>query len=100
MDGTDSDSDGEALSLSDVLDQLHRKFPKLNLLQYLPTLKQHGIVYAETISDFDKDFYTGLGMAEGAVGRFMSGVKKILGHEKRAKKRVRVYNKENSVEIQ
>ncbi|KAF8805111.1 hypothetical protein BYT27DRAFT_7105037 [Phlegmacium glaucopus] len=99
VDSTDSDSDEEALPLSDVLDQLHHKFPQLNLPQYMPVLKQQGIVYAETVSDFDRDFYTGLGIAEGAVGRFMSGVKKILRCEKREKKHMRMYNKENSIEV-
>ena len=99
VESTDSDSDEEALPLSEVIDQLHRKFPRLNLPQYMPLLEKAGIFYAETVANFDKEFYVTLGMSEGATGPFIAGVKKTLGHSKRAKKRARMYNKENSVEI-
>ncbi|KJA14422.1 hypothetical protein HYPSUDRAFT_208729 [Hypholoma sublateritium FD-334 SS-4] len=93
---TDSDNNKEALSLSDVIDRLHRKFPQLNLPQYVPLFEQEGIVYAETVAEFGKDFYIHLGMTEGAAGRLLSGVKRILELDKRAKKRARAYDKENS----
>ncbi|KJA28245.1 hypothetical protein HYPSUDRAFT_130137 [Hypholoma sublateritium FD-334 SS-4] len=96
---TDSDGDEEALSLSDVIDRLHRKFPRLNLPQYVPLFEQEGIVYAETVAEFSKDFYIHLGMTEGAVNRLLPGVKRILELEKRARKRARAYDKENSVEL-
>ncbi|KJA21501.1 hypothetical protein HYPSUDRAFT_1088101 [Hypholoma sublateritium FD-334 SS-4] len=96
---TDSDNDEEALSLSNVIDRLHRKFPQLNLPQYVPLFEKEGIVYAETVAEFSKDFYIRLGMTEGAAGRFLSGVKRILELERRGKKRARAYNKENSVEL-
>jgi hypothetical protein len=89
---SDSDSDAEALPLSDVLQQLNRKFPQLYLMRYLPLLKKRGIVYADTVNDFKKEFYLELGIPEGAVGPFMSGVKKALKREKREKKRA---HKEN-----
>ncbi|KJA23054.1 hypothetical protein HYPSUDRAFT_201616 [Hypholoma sublateritium FD-334 SS-4] len=94
-----SDSDEEALLLSDVINRLHRKFPLLDLPQYIPLLKQAGIVYADTVTEFDRDFYIDLGMTEGGVGRFLSGVKRILEFKKREQKRARIYNKENSVEL-
>lgn len=50
-------TDEEALPLSDVLNQLHRKFSQLNLPHYMPILKEQGIIYAETVADFDKEFY-------------------------------------------
>lgn len=90
--GSDSDSDEEALPLSDVLRQLNRKFPQLYLMQYLPLLQKQGIIYADTVSDFKKEFYVKLGIPEGAVGPFMSGVKKALEREKREKKRARKEN--------
>lgn len=96
---TDSDSDEEALPLSEVLGQLHRKFPQLNLPQYMPLLEKEGIFYAETVAEFDKEFYISLGMSEGAASPFMAGVKKILRCEKKEKKWARIYNTENSVEI-
>lgn len=85
--------------LCDVIDRLHRKFPRLDLPRYVPLFEQEGIVYAETVAEFSKDFYIHLGMTEGAAGRFLSGVKRILELEKRAKKRARAYNKESSVEL-
>ncbi len=87
------------MSLSNVIDRLHRKFPQLNLPQYVPLFEKEGIVYAETVAEFSKDFYIRLGMTEGAAGRFLSGVKRILELERRGKKRARAYNKENSVEL-
>ena len=83
---TSSDSDQEALPLSDVLRQLNCKFPQLYLMQYLPLLQKQGIFYANTVNDFKKKFYVRLGIPEGAVGLFMSGVKKALEHKKREKK--------------
>lgn len=96
---SDSDSDEEALRLSDVIHRLHRKFPLLNFPQYMPLFKQEGIVYAETVANFSEDFYTDLGLTEGAVGQFLSSVKRILGSEKRERKRVRAYSRQYSVEI-
>ncbi|KJA12722.1 hypothetical protein HYPSUDRAFT_152273, partial [Hypholoma sublateritium FD-334 SS-4] len=96
---SDGDSDEEALRLSDVIHRLHRKFPLLNFPQYMPLLKQEGIIYAETVANFSEDFYTDLGLTEGAVGQFLSSVKRILGSEKREKKRVRAYSRQYSVEI-
>ena len=85
-----SDSDGEeAMLLSDVIERLHRKFPQLDFLQYMPIFEQEGIIYAETVSKFSKDFYMDLGFTEGAVRQFLSGVKRSLELEKREKKRVR-----------
>lgn len=94
-----SDSDEEALLLSDVINRLHRKFPLLNLPQYIPLLKQVGIVYAGTVAEFGRDFYIDLGMTEGAVGRFLSGVKRILELKKREQKRAHIYSRESSVEL-
>jgi len=61
-------------------------------MQYLPLLKKCGIVYADTVNDFKKEFYLELGIPEGAVGPFMSGVKKALKCEKREKKQARKEN--------
>lgn len=88
------DSNAESLSLSLILDHLDVKFPKLNLPQYMPLLEEKGIVYVESVFDFDRKYYIDLGLAEGAVGPFLGGVKKALAREKREKKRAKV-NKEN-----
>jgi hypothetical protein len=64
---------------------------------YLPILKAQGIVYAESVSGFEKGYYVGLGMAEGAVGPFLVGVKKALKSEKKEKKRTKYMDKENKV---
>jgi len=74
---TDSDStnsDEESLSISDVIAQLHRKYSRLNFPQYLPLLEKHRIVYAESVTGFDEEYFTSLGIAEGAVKPFLSGV--------------------------
>jgi hypothetical protein len=69
-------------------------------MQYLPLLQKQGIISANTVSDFKKEFYVELGITEGAVGPFMSGVKKALEHEKREKKRAHKENiSRESVEI-
>lgn len=96
--GSDSD-DEEALPLSDVIDRLHSKFPQLNLPQYIPLFQQEDIVYAETFTNFTKEFYVDLGLTEGAVSQLLSSIKRILISEKRGKKRVCRYSRESSVEI-
>ena len=96
---SDSDDDDEAMLLSYAMDKLHRKFPQLDLPQYMPIFEKEDIIYAESVPEFDKDFYTDLGLTEGAVGRLLSGVKKLLKAEKREKKRVRAYNRQMSLEI-
>lgn len=68
---------------------MHCRVPKLNLPQYEDILTGQGIVYAESVLDFDKGYYAGLGMAEGAVGTFLDGVAKAIKHEEKEKKRAR-----------
>jgi hypothetical protein len=93
---SESSLDGEeSLSLADVVTCLDKKYPQLALLQYLPILKDQGIVYADSVGSFEKDYYIGLGMPEGAVGPFLSGVKKALKSE-RKKKRSKYFEKENN----
>ena len=96
---SDSGDDNEAMLLSYAMDRLDRKFPQLDLPQYMPIFEQEDIIYAETVPEFNKDFYTDLGLTEGAVGQLLSGVKKLLKAEKREKKRVRAYNRQMSLEI-
>jgi hypothetical protein len=57
-------------------------------------LEEQGIVYAESVSDFDCDYFINLGMAEGAIGPFLKGVNKALRREKNKRKKARV-NREN-----
>ena len=100
-DSDSTDSDEESLPIADVITQLHRKYPRLNFPQYLPLLEGQGIVYAESVTGFDEEYFTSLGIAEGAVKPFLLGVRKVMRKEK---KRAKVSNKENhsrfeSVEI-
>jgi hypothetical protein len=74
---------------------LNNKYPLLGLPQYLPTLKAHGIVYAESVGSFEKGYYVELGMAEGAVGPFLTGVKKALKLKRKKTKRAKHVDKEN-----
>ena len=64
----------------------------------MPLLEEKGIVYVESTFDFDRKFYIDLGLAEGAVGPFLGGVKKALAREKREKKWARL-NRSPSLEI-
>lgn len=96
---SDSDADEEALLLSDVINRLHQKFPRLNLPQYVPLFEQEDIIYAETVSKFTKDFYIDLGLTEGAVSHLLSGIKRILISEKKDRKRARAYDRQYSEEI-
>jgi hypothetical protein len=47
------------------------------------------------VGGFDTEYYVGLGMAEGAVGAFIAGVKRALKSEKEKKKRVKYFDKGN-----
>lgn len=91
-----SDSDEECLLVSEIINQLYRKYPQLDLPQYLPVLKEHGIIYADSVGEFSKDYYAGLGMADGSVVPFLSGVRRALKQVKKGKKRVKITNKENN----
>ena len=44
-----------------------------------------------------KVYYVGLGMAEGAIGAFISGVKRALKSEKEKKKHVKYFDKGNKM---
>ena len=92
----DSDND-ESLTLSEVLVELDIKYPKLNLLQYEPALEEQGIVYAESVTEFTKEYFMELGMPEGAVGPFLRGVKRALRREKREAKQAKIDYKENRI---
>jgi hypothetical protein len=94
---SDDSTDSESLPLSKILADLDDKYPKLNFLQYEAILEQRGIVYAESVSDFQKDYFIDLGIAECAVGPFLKGVKKALLHEKREKKQIKTGDKENRI---
>lgn len=97
-DSTDSDED-EAVTLSDVLQVLDRKYPKLNLPQYMPLFEAEKIMYAETFLQCNRAYLTRLGVAEGAIHLLMEGVPKVLSRETRERKRIRAYGRNPSVEI-
>lgn len=97
-----TDSDDEALTLSEVLQTLHRKYPRLDLPQYMPLFEKEKIVYAETILEFDREYLVQLGIAEGAVDILMAGIRKVLRQEKKERKRARhsvLFQRGESVEI-
>jgi hypothetical protein len=74
MSDSDEDTDsGESLSLAEVLVDLDKKHPKLKLLHYESVLEEQGIIYAESVSEFPKEYFIELGMSEGAVGPFCEG---------------------------
>ena len=65
----------------------------------MPLFEEHKILYAETVLEFDVDHFVGLGTPEGAVWPLLVGVRKVLAHEKKGKKWVHIYHKEQSIEI-
>lgn len=100
---SDNDGDSECLTISNLLAELHVKYPRLNFPQYETLLAEKSILYAESVLEFDKYFYLDLGMAEGSIGSFMRGVSMALKREK-GKKRAKLddkenYNRQESVEI-
>jgi len=96
-----SDDDEESLSVSDALQIINPKYPRLNLLQYMPLFEEHKILYAETVLEFNVDYLVELGIPEGAVRPLLVGVRKALVREtrKKEKKRACVYHREESIEI-
>lgn len=92
---SDDGTESESLTISDILAELHVKYPKLNFPQYEDALANRGIVYAESTMYFEKDFYLELEIAEGAIGPLMKGISRALHHEKKGKKRAKFDDKEN-----
>ena len=91
------DSDSESIALSDILEGLHRKFPKLNFPQYSRIFQARGIFYAESAAHFDREYFLQLGVADGAVGLFLSAVRRAINRQQGAEKRARVSLKENDI---
>jgi hypothetical protein len=50
------DSDDEALTLSEVLQGLHHKYPLLDLPQYMPLFEKEKILYAESVLQLDGEY--------------------------------------------
>jgi hypothetical protein len=94
-----TDSDEEQLLLADVLEIPNKKYPQINLPQYMPILKEEKILYAETVLEFDKDYLVGLGIPEGAARPLLKGVEKVVGRRKKEKKCISVFQREESIEI-
>ncbi|KAJ7018948.1 hypothetical protein C8F04DRAFT_1324746 [Mycena alexandri] len=84
---SESDSDDEPLTIADVLQKLHAKFPDLKYPQYSDALKAKGIIYAHSALDFDVAYFKAeIGMADGAVGGFIKCAKKMVRAAKKQKK--------------
>ena len=95
------DGKEESLPLADIVACLNHKYPQLALLQYLLILKDQGIMYAESVGGFEKDYYV---KAEGAVRPFLTGVKKALKSVRKKKcskylEKENKYSQDESVEI-
>ena len=99
-DSDDSASDIEPITIRNVLENLHKVMPASNFLQYLDALESHGIHYARSVLDFDRDYFVKtIKMADGAVGEFTRSVERTVRKQareiKKQKKRARVCEKEN-----
>jgi hypothetical protein len=86
----DDESDSEPLLLFGILQEIHRKFPRLNFLQYSNALRKKGFDYAESVGHFDREYFIQLGLPEGVVVIFLDGVQKALERQKTAIKRARL----------
>ena len=91
-----SDSNEESPLVSDILQIIDRKYPQLNLPQYMPLLEEQKICYAETILEFEVDYFVGLGIPEGAVWPLLAGVQKALQSKKKERK-CACFNREESI---
>lgn len=76
---TDNESDDEPqLTINDVIDVIHRRFPAMNFNQYLNALCRQGITYLTAAANFDSDFYVrDVGMSRGAASVFCRQVTKM-----------------------
>jgi hypothetical protein len=90
--------DSDSLLLSDILEGLHRKFPKLQFPQYASILESKGIFYAQSVFKFDHKYFVELGLSECAVGLFLSAVRRAIGRQQGGEKRARVTLKETDLE--
>jgi len=88
----DSDSDDDdGLTVAAVLEELHQTFPALNYPQYVDALAAKGIVYASSALEFDKTYYKeNVGMADGAIKKFLKKSGKMVNKKRHGKKRARV----------
>jgi hypothetical protein len=62
-------------------------------------LKEHNILYVETVLEFDVDHFVELGIPEEVVQPLFVGVRKALACKRKEKKWVHIYQREQSVEI-
>ncbi|KAJ6614275.1 hypothetical protein B0H10DRAFT_1803816 [Mycena sp. CBHHK59/15] len=93
-----SDDDNDALTIADVLQELHKKFPALDYPQYADALKEKGIIYATSVLDIDNLYYKdNVGMADGAIRQFVKHTGKMVKAAKKrnGKKRARTGNDNN-----
>ena len=96
-DSSGGDSDSHSSLLSDILEDLHRKFPQFNFPQYSRILEARGIFYAENAVDCDRDYFVELGLSEGAAASFLSAIRNAITRQQPARKRARVSLKENGI---
>ena len=99
-DEDDSASDIKPITIKDVLNNLHQVMPALDFPQYRDALESHGIHYARSILDFDRNYFEKtIKMADGAIGEFTQSVKRAVQKQRKEriklKKRGRVAAKEN-----
>ncbi|KAG1853935.1 hypothetical protein DFJ58DRAFT_728069 [Suillus subalutaceus] len=86
---SNEETDGEPpQDIDEVLASIHSCYPAMEFLQYVATLKEHGILYLPTAAHFSSKFYAEkVDMSEGAAFTFHSCVCKAHMKEERAKAR-------------
>ncbi|KIK55723.1 hypothetical protein GYMLUDRAFT_62455 [Collybiopsis luxurians FD-317 M1] len=72
LNGDSNNEEAEVLPIHNVLQHLNESMLLLNYLQYEERLISYGIVYANSVGDFPREWYKKeIGMAPGSVGQFM-----------------------------
>ncbi|KAJ7165220.1 hypothetical protein C8R46DRAFT_900628 [Mycena filopes] len=96
----ESSDEDDALTIGDVLADLHKRYPVLDYPQYTEALKAKGIVYASSAVGFETPYYRDtIGMADGAISIFLKGAQKMLrAAKKNRQKRARVVVSDNDKE--
>jgi hypothetical protein len=92
----DTNDEEQLQGIDNVLANIHSCYSAMNFLQYMKTLKEHGIFYLSTTMHFNSRFYVEkVGMSEGTAFTFHSGISKahMKGRCAKARKKGKGKNK-------
>ncbi|KAG1878468.1 hypothetical protein C8R48DRAFT_668563 [Suillus tomentosus] len=99
MESDEETDDDEPLpqDIGNILTTIHSRYPAMDFPRYANPLKEHGILYLPTAAHFSSRFYVEkVGMTEGAVFTFHTGVCQAHMKEERAKARRKAKGKKKA----